>query len=161
MSKAVKESAAVSAEAKSGVLVGRFDHALDPKKRLTIPSEWRAVMGCPEYVYAMPDRKDRCVNIVSMSEMDVILGRLREKALFNPALGKACQTIGENSELLALDSQGRIRVCDRFLKFAGLSGTVAMVGAVRMIKLWNPASLAPEDDVDQTALDKALEEAGF
>ena len=161
MSKVGSQSAAESAPAISGVLVGRYDYAMDPKKRFTIPSGWRAVMGNPEYVYVMPDRKERCLNLVPRAEMEARLEKLREKALFDPALNAALQTIGANSEQLTLDSQGRIRVCDKLLQFANLTTTVAMVGSVRMVKLWDPKALAPEDKVEQTALDAALAAAGF
>jgi division/cell wall cluster transcriptional repressor MraZ len=161
MSKTGKQSVAETTQVVSGVLVGRCDHALDPKKRLTIPSEWRAVMGNPEYVYVMPDRKEPCLNLIPRAEMEARLEKLREKALFDPALNRALQTIGANSEQLVLDVQGRIRICDKLLQFANLTTTVAMVGSVRMIKLWNPAVLAPEATVEQAALDAALDAAGF
>lgn len=161
MSSIGNQSVAETTKAGSGVLVGRFDHALDPKKRFTIPSEWRSVMGEPEYVYVMPDPKERCLDLVPCAEMESRLAKLREKALFDPALNAALQTIGANSEQLTLDKQGRIRVCDRLLQFANLTTTVAMVGSVRMVKLWNPSSLAPADSVDQAALRDALAAAGF
>ena len=161
MSKVGSQSVALSTPASSGVLVGRYDYAMDPKKRFTIPSGWRAVMGNPEYVYVMPDRKERCLNLIPRAEMEARLEKLREKALFDPALNASLQTIGANSEQLTLDSQGRIRVCDKLLQFANLTTTVAMVGSVRMVKLWDPKALAPEDKVEQAALDAALELAGF
>ena len=161
MSKAGKQSIAESIPAISGVLVGRNDHALDPKKRLTIPSEWRAVMGNPDYVYVMPDSTEKCLNLIPRAEMEARLEKLREKALFDPALNASLQTIGAISEQLPLDGQGRIRVCDKLLRFANLTTTVAMVGSVRMVKLWDPAALAPVDTVDQAALDAALAAAGF
>ena len=55
MSKKVAESVAEAA-VESGVLFGRHDFALDPKRRLTIPSEWRGVFS-GGIVYVMPDRK--------------------------------------------------------------------------------------------------------
>ena len=161
MSKKVESCAVEVPGARSGVLVGRFDHALDPKKRFTIPSEWRALMGNPQYVYVMPDRKERCLNLIPAAEMEVRLEKLREKALFDPALNRALQIIGASSEQLTLDIQGRIRVCDKLLQFANLTTTVAMVGSVRMIKLWDPAVLPPEEKIEQQALDAALDAAGF
>lgn len=118
-------------------------------------------MGDPEFVYVMPDRKEKCVNLLPKAEMDALLERVREKALFDPALNKVLQVIGSMSEQLELDVQGRIRISDRLLKFANLTGTVAMVGSVRMVKIWDPAALAPEGEIDQTALDSALAEAGL
>ena len=69
MSKIGKQSVAQPTKVSSGVLVGRFDHALDPKKRFTIPREWRAVMGEPDYVYVLPDHKEGCLNLVPKEEM--------------------------------------------------------------------------------------------
>ena len=161
MSKVSKQSVAESTGSFSGVLVGRFDHALDPKKRFTIPSEWRATMGSPDYVYVMPDRKEKCLNLVPKAEMEARLEKLREKSLFDPAANRAYQVIGAISEQLALDVQGRIRVSDKLLQFANLTTTVALVGSVRMIKLWDPAVLGPADVVDQAALDEAMESVGF
>jgi DNA-binding transcriptional regulator/RsmH inhibitor MraZ len=60
-----------------------------------------------------------------------------------------------------LDVQGRIRVSDKLLQFANLTTTVAMVGSVRMIKLWDPKALGDATAVDQVALGEALEIAGF
>ena len=161
MSKAVKESVAESTGVFAGAFMGRYDHALDPKKRFTIPSEWRAVMGNPKFVYVMPDPADRCVNIIPKVEMDCRMDELRKRALFDPALRPVLRMIGASTEMPALDVQGRIRISDKLLQFANLTTTVAMLGAVRMIKLWNPQALAPADKVDQASLAEALAQAGF
>ena len=161
MSKQVSQSVAEERGEGSSVLVGRYDHALDPKKRLTIPSGWRKAMGSPDFVYAMPDRKDRCVNIMPKAEMDTLLDTIRAKALFDPALNRVYQVIGSMSEQLDLDIQGRIRISDKLLQFANLKTTVAMVGSFRMIKLWDPAVLGPQDSIDIGELDRALAAAGL
>jgi division/cell wall cluster transcriptional repressor MraZ len=159
MSKVGKECVAESTASASGVLLGRHDYALDPKRRLTIPSEWRASMGA--VVYVMPDRKERCLNLYSKVEMDIFLEQLRQKALLDPALNKVFAKIGALSQQLSLDVQGRIRICDKLLQFANLTTTVAMVGSVRMIKLYDPAVLGPADEVDVAELDAVLTAAGM
>ena len=161
MSKEGKQSVAESTVVSTGGFVGRYDHALDPKKRFTIPSEWRKLMGDPEFVYVMPDPVERCVNIIPAVEMESRLAKLRERALFDPALAPVLEKIGSSSEMPTLDVQGRIRISDKLLQFANLTTTVAMVGAVRLIKLWDPAALAPADKVDQAGLREALSLAGF
>ena len=161
MSKEGKQSVAESTGAGKSGFVGRYDHALDPKKRFTIPSEWRDLMGDPEFVYVMPDPTDRCVNIIPMVEWEARMEELRKKALFDPALRPVLQKIGANSEMPALDVQGRIRISDKLLQFANLTTTVAMLGAVRMIQLWDPAALPPANEVDQASLREALALAGF
>ena len=159
MSKVGNESVAMSTGPESGVLWGRHDYALDPKKRLTIPSEWRGVFG--KVVYVMPDRKEKCINLYPKAEMDAFLDQLRQKALLDPALNKVYSMIGAVSQTLTFDVQGRIRICDKLLQFANLTTTVAMVGSFRMIKLYSPEVLPPEDEVNMDEIDAALTAAGL
>ena len=159
MSEEGKQSVALSTASESGLLVGRHDYALDPKKRLTIPSEWRGAMGT--VMYAMPDRKERCLNLYPKVEMDVMLEKLRQKALLDPALNAVRRKLGAVTQQLSFDSQGRIRICDRLLQFANLTTTVAMVGSFQMIKLYDPTVLGPEDVVDMEDIDAALTAAGI
>ena len=161
MSKEGNESVAKSTGIERSGFAGRFDRPLDGKKRFTIPSEWRDLMGNPEFVYVMPDPTDRCVDIIPMVEWESRMEELRKKALFDPALKPVLQKIGANSEMPALDVQGRIRISDKLLRFANLTTTVAMLGAVRMIQLWDPSALPPADEVDQASLREALALAGF
>ncbi|MBQ5795189.1 MAG: hypothetical protein IIW14_04260, partial [Kiritimatiellae bacterium] len=135
------------------------DFALDPKKRFTIPSEWRASLG--NVVYVMPDRREKCLNLYSQEEMDVFLEQLRQKALLDPALNKVFAKLGAVSQQLSLDIQGRIRICDKLLQFANLTTTVAIVGSVRMLKVYNPEVLGPEDEIDIESLDADLAAAGM
>ena len=57
MSKVGKQSVAESTGGGKGFLLGRYDHALDPKKRFTIPAGWRQILGDPQYVFVMPDTR--------------------------------------------------------------------------------------------------------
>ena len=162
MSEGSRQSIAESIGDEKGLfLMGRHTYALDPKKRFTIPAGWRAVLGNPKYVYVMPDKTKRCLTIIPKEEMESRLAKLREKALFDPALSDALRVIGANSEQLLLDVQGRIRIGDKLRQFANLTTTVAMVGAIRKIELWAPEALPPDDKVDQVSFGEALEVAGF
>ena len=139
--------------------MGRHDYALDPKKRFTIPSEWRANLG--SVVYVMPDRKVPCLNLYSEAEMGVFLGQLRQKALLDPALNRLYSRLGAVCQQLTLDSQGRIRISDRLLQFANLTTTVAIVGSFRLIKLFDPAFIGPEDKVDMGEIDAMMTAVGL
>ena len=66
--KNVKQSPLGENAMPAGVLVGRFDHALDPKRRLTIPAEWRSVMGAPDFVYVFPDPAEPCLDLIPPAE---------------------------------------------------------------------------------------------
>ncbi len=144
-----------------GLLVGRYDHALDPKKRFTIPAGWRELMGTPDYVYIMPDPKEKCLNLLPPAEMEGRLDKLRQRALFDRGASAALRVLGENSEQVMLDVQGRIRIKDRLLKFAMLEETVVMVGALNRVQLWSPALRPDVETVDQAAFAEACEVLQF
>ena len=157
MSKEGLQSIAGSIQAVSSTLLGEFEHALDPKRRVTIPSGWRAAMGNPQYVFVMPDRSGECLNLLPEAEMNTMLAKLRQKALFDPALGEAAMAVGRVSEQVPLDVQGRIRISDKLLRFANLTTTVVMVGSVRMIKLWCPERLKSSESIDMASFRSALD----
>lgn len=144
-----------------GLLVGRFDYALDAKKRFTIPAGWRELMGAPAYVYIMPDPQEKCLNLLPPGEMEGRLEKLRQKALFDKGASGALRVLGENSEQVMLDVQGRIRIRDRLLNFAMLEDKVVMVGALNRVQLWSPARLPEEEKVDQGKLAAACEALQF
>ena len=157
MSGKVVQSVAEANSGGSNALMGEFVHALDPKKRLTIPSEWRRAMGNPDFVYVMRDRNGKCLDLLPKAEMETLLAKLRQKALFDPALTKAAMLIGANSEQLMIDVQGRIRISDKLLQFANLTTTVVMAGSVRMAKLWDSDAYAAESGADLADYNAALD----
>jgi len=143
-----------------GVFVGRCEHALDQKKRLTMPSEWRGALGDSQVVYVFPN-SDGCLDLVPKADMDQKLARLREKRLFDKSVNALLLKIGSNSEQVALDGQGRMRICDRLLSFAGLTGKVEMMGAVRMIKLYAPGRMPEVEQINIEDFDAATEALDF
>ena len=144
-----------------GLLVGRYDHAMDPKKRLTVPAGWRELMGAPAYVYIMPDPSETCLNLIPPAEMEGRLEMLRKRALFDKKASVSLRVIGENSEQVMLDVQGRIRIGDRLLAFAQLGNTVAMIGSMNRIQLWSPALMPVTESIDQAKLAEACEALEF
>ena len=77
------------------------------------------------------------------------------------SFNKVFAKLGAVSQQLSLDVQGRIRICDKLLQFANLTTTVAIVGSVRMLKVYNPEVLGPEDEIDIEGLDADLAAAGM
>jgi MraZ protein len=93
--------------------------------------------------------------------MEGRLEKLREKALFDKHASEAMRIIGENSEQLTVDIQGRIRVRDRLLNFAGIDDTVVMIGAFNRIQIWSPALRPDVEKVDQKTLADAVDQLQF
>ena len=136
--------------------VGTFRHSLDPKKRLTIPSECRAAMGEPEYVYVYPHMTKECLNIISPQEMAKLMAKLDEASIFDSEAADIRAAFGESAQMIKIDTAGRIRINDELMEFAGISGKVTLKGAVRNIEVWASAKL-PADGAKKLDIKAARE----
>jgi MraZ protein len=124
-----------------GVFVSSFTHSLDPKKRLTIPSQWRAQVGVPKSLYVLPDIQHPCLCVFPAGEIAQRLRKMRDYSMADEKARSFARTLASRSDLVAWDSQGRIRVKDELLKFADLKDQVTLVGAFDRFELWNPQAL--------------------
>ncbi len=145
----------------AAVFSGSAEHNLDPKRRVTIPSMWRDAMGGPSYVYVMADPNERCLRLMPAALMQGLLEKLKQRRLSDANVARMLRVIGENSEQLQLDVQGRIRISDRLLAFANIKGRAAFVGAIAYGEIWAAEARADLGDVAQGALGEALAALDF
>jgi len=118
--------------------MGRHVHNLDPKKRLTIPSVWRDLAGDQKSLYLMPGIERPCLMLLPPSVMAQLMRRMEGLQLSDPQEMELMLTVASESDHLSFDAQGRVRVNDEHLAFAGLEGEVVLAGAFNRIELWNP-----------------------
>ena len=134
-------------------LVDTFCHALDPKKRLTIPSEWRDALGNPTYVYVMPSANEECLELIPVELMERTLQQYQSADIFDDEADADAQAIAQFAQMLKVDAAGRIRIGDNLLAHAGIAGGVTMIGGIRKAKLWATERKppAPKGKLDLTA----------
>jgi MraZ protein len=158
-----KGKSAGEAETLQGVFVGNFLHTLDPKRRLTIPSQWREQVGCPEQVYVLPGIDLPCLSVFPAREMARRLERIRGLSIGDGKGRNFMRTLASRSELLPWDAQGRIRVKDELLDYAGLKSDVVLIGAFECFELWSPEKwkLHQESSDTSTSWGEAARYVGF
>ena len=135
-----RQSVEETEKAFTGALVNSFERPLDPKKRLTVPSVWRHALGS-DYVYVMKEEGKPCLQLIPKGVFESRLADIQELALSDDELNDVLERVGEDSELLEFDVQGRIRISDKLLAYANLTGPVVLKGAVRMARLWAPENV--------------------
>lgn len=148
-----------------GFLVGRFEHSMDPKWRLTIPAGWRETMGSPGYLYAMiAPQKGTLLMLVPPVTMEGKIQKLRDLPMATPGRMEAQRYIGENSEQVFFDVQGRIRIPDRLLRAGKLMAPgekVVLIGALDKIELWPLSLRPPAEEISGEEMEQAFRLAGF
>ena len=146
--------------------LGQFVHALDGKKRLTIPSEWRDLTGAPSQLVVLPSvtvsDEDKCLWVYPMRAWSLRLEKLHAVSSVDEKTRRALRVLASRSEMLTWDGVGRMRVKDDLLKFAGLSNQVVLVGAFERFELWEPELWKQQvGSVDQASLQKAVQSVGL
>ena len=144
-----------------GVFVGTFVHSLDPKKRLTIPSEWRDHVGTPNTLYVLPSADQKCLIVFPGREMLQRLQRIRNLSYADARARQFARILGSQSQLAPWDTQGRIRVNDTLLDFAQLKDQVVLVGAIEGFELWKPDLWKAVGSAGQSSLSDVARYAGF
>ncbi len=130
---------------------GEYEHSLDPKRRLTIPSEWREVVGEPRKFFILPGVESKCLSLYRVPDFMGKLRRLQEHSIADPKARQMARILGSRSSFLGWDSAGRIRIKDDLLEYAELSQKVVLLGALDRIELWSPGNwgaLKSESDMD-------------
>lgn len=118
--------------------VGGYTHSLDSKKRLTIPADWREMVGVPRRLYILPGINVKCLCVYPARDMAPRLENLRKVSIADEAATQFARTLAFRSDLVTWDSQGRIRIKDELLDTAGLVNQVNLVGRFNVFELWSP-----------------------
>ncbi|MGI8588415.1 MAG: division/cell wall cluster transcriptional repressor MraZ [Chloroflexia bacterium] len=129
------------------MFLGRFDHVLDDKGRLAIPARFRT--GLAEGM-VITRGNDRCLNIFPGTRWQEIAARLDALPMGDPNARDLRRAAFAAAEPLELDRQGRVVVSERLRSYAGLTGSVAVVGMNSYIEVWDLAAWeAVEDRVEE------------
>lgn len=145
-----------------GVFVNTYTHGLDSKKRLTIPSDWRELAGVPKRLIVLPGVNDQCLCVYPAREMARRMDRIRSLSIADERGQQFRRTLASRSDFVPWDSQGRIRVKDELLDYAGLKSDVVLVGTFDGFELWSPEKWKQQQSsVTQASLGEAARYVGF
>ena len=120
------------------IFVGEYVHSLDPKKRLTIPSDWRELVGMSGQLFVLPGVNDKCLCVYPAREMTRRLQKFRKLSAADRKGRQLSRLLAARSDLIPWDVQGRIRIKDSLLEHAGIGKKVALVGSFDHFELWSP-----------------------
>jgi MraZ protein len=127
---------------------GTFDHTLDSKNRLTVPSKLRTAFAEGAFLVRSTEK---CISLYPSS----IYSSLTEAALsglnpLHPQARELRRYFHSNASQVELDSAGRVMLSTRQLEHAGIDRDVVVIGAGDCLELWDPSTWA-DYDLDLTA----------
>ncbi len=116
------------------MLIGKYTHDLDPKKRLTLPSKWRTDLGKKVVVTS---GLDNSLFVFGVKEWEVVASNLSQSGFGNQDGRSFNRFILANAYETDVDAAGRIVIPDSLKDFAKLSNKVVLAGMYSRVELWD------------------------
>ena len=113
-------------------MTGTYEHALDTKGRLAMPSRLREEIG-DSFHLAMG--ADECLTIYPQAAWEALCRRADE--LEEEEDREAMEVFFAQTYRCTVDSQNRIVIPPLLREYAGLEKDVAIVGANKVARIWN------------------------
>ena len=120
---------------------GTFEHALDAKHRLTVPSKFRAALAGGVVLAASPEVSEgspRCVSIWTPDSYEAFTGQTLNG--LNPISSRARELkrfFFNSSFDTELDSANRVMIPPFLMRYGNLDKDVIVTGSGECIEVWN------------------------
>ena len=116
------------------MLIGEYEHAVDPKKRLALPVKFRKELGKTVIVTR---GLDQCLFVFPQASWKRLVSKFSELSI------GSSETRGFNRFMLSgasevdVDAQGRILIPEYLKGFAGLKSKVILAGVNDRVEIWD------------------------
>jgi len=116
------------------MLIGQYTHELDPKKRLTLPSKWRALLGKKVVV---TNGLDNSLFVFPIKQWEEVATKLAQNSFGNRDSRDFNRFMLAHAFETDVDASGRILIPDTLKDFAKLNNKVVLAGMYSRIELWD------------------------
>ena len=114
---------------------GRFEHSLDVKGRLILPSRFRTLIGPQAF---LSQYQDRCLALWTPEEFEKQMAEMERLQDQGPLQRNLARIMASGSTDVDIDRQGRLAIPAYLREFALLESGVLVIGALNRVELWNP-----------------------
>lgn len=121
---------------RSAVFVGTYEHSLDEKGRLILPSAFRDAFGPGAY---LSKQVDGCLALMTVP---VFEDQARERVLMAKA-GRDARNVARafaaGTAQVSPDKQGRIAIPAHLRAYAALERDCVVIGSLKLVEIWDTA----------------------
>lgn len=120
------------------MLIGEFQHSLDPKGRLIVPSKFRDELGMR---FIMTRGLDGCLNAYSLVEWDKIEETFEGLENGGKALRDFERWFFGGASECEIDKQGRVIIPQHLREYAKIGREVVVIGNRSKMEIWSRETL--------------------
>jgi MraZ protein len=138
-------------------MTGEYQHTIDAKGRLFIPSKLREELGDVFYITI---GMDACLSIYSMESWNGFKDKFNSMPY---SKSRKMRPLFANAAKCELDGQGRILIPQKLRNYAGLKKDATVIGVSSRAEIWDSEKWRAIEEAELTAenLSEVMEELGF
>ena len=118
------------------MFLGNYEHNIDDKGRLTIPSKFREEL---EGGVVVTRGLDGCLWAFSRSEWEILAEKISGLPTTNQAARNFARLMFSNASDSIPDRQGRVLIPQSLRDYAGIDNETILIGVMNRVEIWNPA----------------------
>ena len=127
------------------MFIGEYNHSIDAKGRLIVPSKFREAWGDTFFV---TKGLDGCLSVYPTEEWKIFESKLRSLPITNKNARKFTRFFLAGASECEIDKQGRILIPAPLREYAGLVKDAVLVGVSSRIEIWSRDKWAEINDID-------------
>jgi MraZ protein len=128
------------------MFLGRYEHNIDEKGRLTIPARYRELLANGAYV---TQGFDRNLIVHPTAFFEQLSQKVNQLAYNDPAARQLKRFMFSTAERCDIDRVGRILIPQFLREAAELNDVVMLIGAGDYFEIWAPENWARQDELLQ------------
>ncbi|MEX0702827.1 MAG: division/cell wall cluster transcriptional repressor MraZ [Planctomycetales bacterium] len=119
-------------------LTGTYSRALDEKQRLAVPKRLREQFGAEQIdsLYVAPGT-DKSLSLYSPAAFEELARKLAQQSPNRAEVRNYLRLFYSQAESVPVDGQGRIRIPERLVAFAGLQKEIMLLGVQDHAEVWD------------------------
>ncbi|MCA9108345.1 MAG: division/cell wall cluster transcriptional repressor MraZ [Planctomycetaceae bacterium] len=119
-------------------LTGTYLRTVDDKQRLAIPKKLKeGLTSETDYTVYLAPETDRALTLYSGSEFERRASLLVDLAAQRAEVRNYQRLYYSQAEQIEIDGQGRIRLPERLIEFAGIEQEVVLLGVHNRVEIWD------------------------
>lgn len=133
------------------MFMGEYNHTIDTKGRLIVPSKFREALGD---TFVVTKGLDGCLFVYDNQEWNAFEEKLKSLPITNKEARQFARFFLAGAAEVEVDKQGRILVPNILREFAQINKEVVLIGVASRIEIWSKErfeGMTAFEDMDEIA----------
>ena len=142
------------------MFIGEYQHGLDAKNRIIIPSKFRDEFGGK---FVLTKGLDGCLYAYTLQEWRILEEKLKALPLTNKDARAFVRFFFSGASEVELDKQGRGLIPQNLIEYAGIEKEIVSIGVLTRVEIWSKQKWQEynELNIDFDAIAEKMSELGI